>query len=186
MELDKAIKTRHSSRRFKTKSPEWRDILKAIDAARLAPLAGNIQTIKFILVSDEDKIQQIADACQQDFVGTVSYIVVFCTSPKQCERAYDKRALKYCLQQAGAAIENFLLKITDLGLSACWVGAFNDEQIKKILKIPEEVIVEAVFPVGYEMPKVSKQRLKPSLDECIFFDEWKNKYMKAIKKPEGL
>ena len=36
MDLDKAIKTRHSVRRYKTKSPNWRDIIKTIDLARLA------------------------------------------------------------------------------------------------------------------------------------------------------
>jgi len=66
MDLDKAIKARHSVRRFKTKSADWRDIIKAIDAARLAPYAGNIPTLKFIIVTDEEKIKQLAVACQQD------------------------------------------------------------------------------------------------------------------------
>ena len=54
-------------------------------------------------------------------------------------RVYDERALKSLPQQAGAAIENFLLKITDLGLSTCWTGAFSDEQVKRILQIPEDI-----------------------------------------------
>jgi len=186
MDLDKAIKTRHSVRRFKTKSVDWRDVIKAIDAANLAPTAGNIPTVKYIVVTEDDKIQELADASQQDFIATAGYIVVICTDPRQCERSYEERAKKYCPQQAGTAIENFLLKITDLGLSTCWVGAFNEDQIKKILKIPDYIVVEGIFPVGYEMPKESKQRLKPNLDQRLYFNEYKNTYMKAIKKPEAL
>jgi nitroreductase len=186
MQLDKAIKERHSVRRFSTKKVNWRDILKAIDFAKLAPLAGNIPTVKFIVVLDDDKIKQLANACQQDFVGTVQYIVVICSDPKQCVRSYDERGKKYSTQQAGAAIENFLLKITDLGLATCWVGAFSDEQVKRILEIPEDIEVEGIFPIGYEMPPKSKQKIKPSLDSTLYFNTWKNKYMKALKKPEPI
>jgi len=185
MDLDKAIKERHSVRRFKTKAPNWRDIIKALNLARLAPLAGNIPTIKFIVVTEDDKIQQLSEACQQDFVAQTKYVVVVCSLPEQCVRSYGERAKKYIKQQAGAAIENFLLKITDLGLATCWVGAFSDEQVKRILQIPDDVEVEALFPIGYELGK-SKQRIKPSLDTCLYFNTWKNKYMKAIKKPEAL
>lgn len=186
MDLDKAIKDRHSVRRYTIKSPNWRDIIKAIDVARLAPLAGNIPTIKFIIVTEDDKIQELADACQQDFVGTAKYIVAVCTDASQLVRSYDdKKGNRFASQQAGAAIENFLLKITELGLSTCWVGAFADEQVKRILQIPENAEVEALFPIGYEMPPKSKQRSKPTLNSCLFFNTWKNKYMKAIKKPEA-
>lgn len=185
MDLDKAIRTRHSARRFSTKRVNWRDIIKVIDVARLAPLSGNIPTLKFIVVTEDDKIRQLADACQQDFVGTVNYIVVICSDPKSCKRSYDNRALKYLPQQAGAAIENFLLKLTDLGLATCWTGAFSDEQVKRILQIPDDIVVEALFPIGYELGK-SKQRIKPHLDSCLYFNIWKNEYMKAIKKPEAI
>ncbi|MEK6820326.1 MAG: nitroreductase family protein [Nanoarchaeota archaeon] len=185
MELDKAIRERHSVRRFSTKKADWRDILKALDCARLAPLAGNISTLKFMLVSEEEKIKHLGRACQQSFIGTTGYIVVVVTDTAQLKRSYDERGEKYCSQQAGAAIENFLLKITDLGLSTCWVGAFSDFEVKKILEIPDEMIVEALFPIGYEMPPKSKQRVKPSLDSRLFFNKWKNKYMKPWRKPEA-
>lgn len=184
MELDKAIKERHSVRRYTSKTPNWRDIIKALDYARLAPLAGNIPTIKFLLVTEDEKISQLAKASQQDFVGTAKYILVVCTDYSQTKRSYDERGKMYARQQAGAAIENFLLKLTDLGLSTCWVGAFSEEQVKRVLQIPEEVDVEGLFPIGYEMPQKSKQRSKPDLDSMLFFNTWKNKYMKALKKPE--
>ena len=186
MDLDKAIRERHSARRFKTKSPNWRDIIKAIDAARLAPTAGNIPTVKFILITDEEKIKKLAQACQQDFLEEVEYVLAVCTDSAQCERSYGERAKKYSAQQAGASIQNFLLKITDLDLATCWIGAFSDDEVKRILQIPENIEIEALFPIGYEMPKKSRQRPKSILDQCLFFNTWKNKYMQAIRKPEAL
>ena len=177
MDIDKAIKARHSVRRFTTKKPDWREIIEAIDSARLGPLAGNLQTIRVVLVSEKEKIKKIAEACQQDFVGTVEHIVVFCSDLSQVERSYSERAAMYSRQQVGAAIENFLLKITEFGLATCWIGDFVDDDVKRVLDIPDNIIVEALFPIGYEMPPKAKQETKTALDNILFFDTWKNKFM---------
>lgn len=184
MNLDEAIKKRHSVRKFLTKKVNWRKIIEAIDAARLAPLAGNIPTLKFILVDDPEKIASLAEAAQQDFIAQTDYVVVVCSNTEQLKRMYGERGEKYARQQAGAAIENFLLKITELGLATCWIGAFYDEEVKKILKIPENIDVEAFFPIGYEFGK-EKQKPKPELSASLFFNEWGNKYMKKPKEVEA-
>ncbi len=184
MELDKAIKERHSVRKFSTKEVDWKDILEAIDYARLAPIAGNVQAIKFLIVSDQEKIQQLAEASQQNFLSTAKYIVAVCTDSSQDVRSYGERGEMYCRQQAGAAIENFLLKITDLGMASCWVGAFSDSTVKHILRIPEEIFVEALLPIAYEMPPKMKQRIKPDLQNMLYFDVWKQKRAQPLKKPE--
>ncbi len=184
MNLDKAINERASCRKFKTKKPNWKKIISAIEAATKAPLAGNIPTVKFILVSNKEKIQKLAKACAQNFISTAHYVVVVCSDKKQCTLSYGERGKKYSQQQAGAAIENFLLKIQSLGLSTCWIGAFSDEQVKDILQLSENVEPIALFPIGYAMQK-PKQRKKPDLNSVLYFDIWKNKHMTPIRKPEA-
>jgi len=185
MKVEDEIKKRHSVRNFKeTKKAKWQDVVKAIDAANYAPSAGNIPTLKFIFVNEPEKIAKLTEGCQQYFIAKASCIVVVCSDTTQIERSYGERAKKYARQQAGAAIQNFLLEITALGLGSCWVGAFNDDEVKRVLKIPDNIGVEAILPVGYEIGK-SKIRKKPDLDNIIFFNEWKNKYLKPKKKPEA-
>jgi len=181
MDLDKAIQKRKSVRKFKDKKPDWRDIIECIDSARYAPMAGGNFTLKFIVVDDKNEIQKIATACQQPFVSQVHYIVIACTNSKRTVNAYEERGKRYCRQQAGAAIQNFLLKIEEAGLSTCWVGAFVDEHIKEILKIPEDIDVEAVFPIGYEYTKKEPKR-KIDLDNILYFYSYGNKKMKKIEK----
>ena len=185
MELDKAIKSRHSVRRFSAKKPSYDDIIECIEAANTIPLAGNIPSLKFILVNDKEKIQKITQACQQDFVSNADNLVVVCSDNSQAVRSYGKQGEIYARQQAGAAIQNFLLRVTDLNLASCWVGAFVEHMIKHILVIPENINVEAVLPIGYEMPKQGKQRKKRDLDQVLFFNKWKQKVMKPWKTPEA-
>jgi len=80
MQLKDAIKKRRSVRRYLGKKPDWRRVIRAIDAARYAPSAGGQFALKFILVSDEKKIGKLAEASQQDFVGTAKYVVSMLSS----------------------------------------------------------------------------------------------------------
>jgi nitroreductase len=181
MELDKAIQHRHSVRKFKDQKPSWKKIIECMDSVRYAPMAGNNFTLKLILIDDIKKIQKIAKACQQPFVGQAQYIVVVCSDPSRPKNAYEKRGEIFTRQQAGAAIQNFLLKIQEAGLSTCWVGYFVEEQIKRELKIPAKVQVEAVFPIGYEFTRTRK-KLKIDMDRILYFNTYKNKRMKKEKK----
>ena len=127
MDFDKVINQRHSTREFKTsKKPDIKQILLAIESSTKAPLAGNVPALRYIIVSEKEKIKELAQAAQQDFLSQASFIVVLCSDKKFLEKYYFDRAQRYSRQQAGAAIENFLLKITELGLGSCWIGAFSD------------------------------------------------------------
>ncbi len=182
MDLDKALKGRHSVHRFKSKKPDWRDIIESIDSARFAPMAGGNYTLKFVLVNDSEKIKKIAVECQQDFVGTVHYVVVACSKFGRTINSYGKQGEVYARQQAGAAIENFLLKIQEFGLSTCWVGYFVEKNVKDILEIPEDVNVEAVFPIGFEFEKKHARESKIDLDNILYFNSYGKTKMGEAEK----
>jgi len=182
MDLMKVIKKRHSVRKFKEKKPDWRDIIEAIDAARYSPMAGGNYSLKFILVSNKEIIKELEDSSQQPFVGKVHYIVVVCSNPSRTLNAYGEKGKVYLRQQAGAAMQNFWLRLVESGLSTTWVGYFVEEQVKRTLKIPEHVQVEALFPIGYEFEKQYTRKEKIDLDNILYFDEWDNDKMTKEKK----
>jgi len=74
---------------------------------------------------------------------------------------YGERGRIYSRQQAGAVIHTMLLKLTDLGVSSCWVGAYNDHAIKSKFGIPGDFIIEALIPVGYEKYEKGKTVVAP-------------------------
>jgi nitroreductase len=165
------------------KKPDWRKIIRAIDAARFAPSAGGQFALKFILVSDEKKITELAEAAQQKYVGTAKYVVVAVSDDSKLVRSYGDRGVRYSSSQAGAAIQNFLLALTEMGLVTSWVGHFYEDQIKSALSIPEDLKVEAIFPIGKETKvKGNEPRAKPDLENVLYFDKWKNKTMTPKSK----
>lgn len=182
MDLSKAIKSRKSVRKFSSKKPNWRHIIECIDTARYSPMAGNNYSLKFILVDDKEKIEKIADCAQQNFIAKAHYVLVVLSDPRRTTNAYGERAERYLRQQAGAAIQNFLLKIEEKGLATCWVGHFIDEEIKHALKIPSEFNLEAIFPIGYEYKKSKTRRMKIDIDRILYFEEYGRKKIKEPKK----
>ena len=181
MELDKAIRSRKSTRKFKLKKPDWRDIIECIDVMRYAPMAGNNFSLKFILVDDKEKIKKMADCAQQQFIAETNYVVVVYSNPSRTLNSFGKKGEVYSRQQAGAAIQNFLLKIEAKGLASCWIGHFVEEQIKDALKIPKTSNIEALLPIGYSMEKKKKGR-RIELDNVLRFNNSKNEKMKNLRE----
>lgn len=183
MDFETLAKKRASIRRYSDKKPKIETLIKIIEIANTAPSPGNLPILKYILVQDKEKIKKISEACTQDFIADSPYLIVLCSESKDTEIMYDKRAKKYIKHHVGAAIENMLLYITELGLASCWIGAYSEMMIKNILKIPENIEIEAIIPVAYQL-KIDKttQKKKPPISKRIFFEEWGNQFSKPIKR----
>tara|TARA_Y100000310_G_C20608384_1_gene776713 strand:+ start:195 stop:785 length:591 start_codon:yes stop_codon:yes gene_type:complete len=177
MKFDAVIERRKSVRSYKKKKPSFKLILEAIDAANQGPFAGNRNHLFFVIVEDPNKIQLIAKNCNQPWVNQAPTVVLICSKDKHLEDMYGSRGLVYSRQQAGAAINTFLLKTADLGLSSCWLGAYSDDIIKTHLKIPKNIQIEAILPVGYEKPSElseahNRKPKKRALDSQVYWESW--------------
>jgi nitroreductase len=187
MEFDEIIEKRHSVRSFKTtKKPDYKDVLAAVYAATKAPLAGNLPCMKYVVVTDKKKISKLADAAQQEFIAEAHYVIIVCSDKSFLEKNFLDRTDMYSRQQAGAAVENILLKLVDVGLSGCWVGAFADDMVRRVIGIPGNVVIEALIPLGYEMGK-TKSPQRPDINSLVFFDGFGSdfKYMGGRYRTPG-
>ncbi|MDO8460501.1 MAG: nitroreductase family protein [Nanoarchaeota archaeon] len=174
MEFDSTVKDRKSVRDFdSTKKVSWKMVLDAIDAAIQGPFAGNNNYLRFLIIEDSKTIGDVAKLCEQTWVSEAPMLVLVCSDDTHLENLYGERGRVYSRQQAGAAIQTLLFKLTDLGLGSCWVGSYTDESLKKKLKIPQHIQIEAVVPVGYEkkMPG-DKSPVKKSLENSLFWETW--------------
>lgn len=190
MDLQKSIKKRRSIKSYKSKKTDWRDILDCLDTARYAPMAGGYFTLNFLIVNDQALIDKVAQWSEQEFIKDAKTLVVFISDPSITKNLYGERGIMYMHQQAGAAAQNFMLSLTEKKLSTCWIGHFNDEKVKKVLKIPNSRYIEAIFPIGYEKEKPAQRKIMAELYNRTYFEEWGNKRMNKPKivehyAPEG-
>ena len=172
MDLLEAVFTRRSVRKFNDRDVEWDKVSTIIMAGQHAPSSGNLQNWMFCVVQDEDKRRKIAEACMQQYwMQDAKVHIVVAGDPKQTKRYYADKGDVYTIQNCAAAIQNMLLTAHALGLGACWVGAFDEDEIWRILGLPEEISVQGVLTIGYadENPESPP---KHRIEHIMFFEKW--------------
>jgi len=155
LELFEAIFGRRSIRAFKKDAVPEDYLLKLIDAARFAPSAGNLQPWEFVIVESVEGRKALAKAAlNQTFIFEAPVAIVVCANEARSRRYYGERGAKlYCIQDTAAAIQNLLLSAYALGLGACWVGAFNEVEVAKIIGADGNVRPIAIIPIGFPLEK---------------------------------
>lgn len=151
MELIEAIRQRRSIRKFKdTPLPEGA-VDTILEAAKAAPSAGNVQARDFFVVANETVRKAFVEAAlRQQFVGDAQVAIVVCANFDEIGKKYGERGTDlYCLQDVAAAVQNMLLTAVDLGLGACWVGAFDETAVAQALELPRNLRPVAIVPIGY-------------------------------------
>ncbi|MEM2386238.1 MAG: nitroreductase family protein [Candidatus Bathyarchaeia archaeon] len=173
MDVFEAIKGRRSIRAFLETDVPYEMVEKLIEAARWAPSAGNIQPWEFIIVRNpETKRRLVEAALGQSFIEEAPVVIVVCADEERSARGYGIRGRTlYCIQDTAAAIQNIHLAAHALGLGTCWVGAFREEDARKILEIPEGVRPVAIIPVGYPAESPFPRSRRP-LKQIIHYEKF--------------
>jgi SagB-type dehydrogenase family enzyme len=61
---------------------------------------------------------------------------------------YGDRGIRYVHIEVGHAAENLCLQATAMGLGSVTVGAFSDEQVTRLLNLPDGEQPLYIIPVG--------------------------------------
>jgi len=151
VELREAVEKRRSIRAFKKKEVEEEKLEYILTCANLAPSAGNLQARDFVVVKSKEMRKKVAQAAlSQEFVEEAPVVIVMCANINRSAEKYGWRGAKlYCIVDAALAAQNLMLACVDAGLGSCYVGAFDDDEIRKILNLPEHVIPVGIIPLGY-------------------------------------
>lgn len=169
MDVMSAIKGRRSVRNYSSKEIENDKLKKVLEAARLAPSASNNQGWKFIVIRDEEIREKLTEAAGgQKFVGQAPIVIVACgTDPERIMKCGQHR---YTVDLS-IAVSYMMLEAYEQGLGTCWIGHFDEGEVKKILDIPDKVRVVAMTPLGYPAESPAS-RPRKSLDEIVCYEKY--------------
>ena len=166
MNVFEAIKNRYSCRSYKTEPVPEEKLKKVLEAARLAPSAHNEQEWKFVVVKNLEKRREVSEAAGQSFIAEAPVIIAaVATDP---EHIMSSGVPAYVVDLA-IAVEHMALQAVEEELGTCWIGAFGQEEVKKVLNIPDEYKVVALMPLGFPADK-PKEKIRKKLDEIVSED----------------
>ena len=162
MEVQKAIQKRLSIRRYADTTIPAEHMAALFKALQLAASANNYQNWEFVFVGDADVKQQLVAACSnQIFIRDCAYFIAGVADP----------ALKWHMVDITIAMTQFALQAVELGYGTCWIGAFNEAQVKDVLNVPDAkkvvICMTLGLPTGRHVPRGRK-----SLEEFIYQDQF--------------
>ncbi len=174
--LDEIILKRQSCRNYDTKPVAKEDVIKCLDAARLAPSACNSQPWRFIVVTEPEMKAKLSALLQivggNKFADAAPVLVAVSEDecPKLMPGVLERWSCKHFAHgDIGIAIAHFTLKAAELGLATCIMGTFEDSDVKELLDIPKGDTVRVVIALGYPSDGRVRDKKRKELDEITRF-----------------
>jgi nitroreductase len=169
MTLIDTIQKRYSCRAYQQKPLEQEKLDQLFEAARLAPSAKNTQDWRFVVVTDYQIKQQLAQTTNRpDVFGKASAIIAACSNSDYVMRCGQPIAPI----DIAIALEHIALQATELGLGTCWIGSFETEKVRTILVIPDDIQIIELMSVGYPADTPGQSKREP-VEKIVCYDKWK-------------
>jgi nitroreductase len=169
MEVMEAIRQRRSIRNYADRPVEEEKLNLILEAGRLAPSAANRQEWRYVVVREKETRQELMKAAKgQGFVGQAAVVIAACAETDNHEMSCGQ--LSYPIDVA-ISVDHMTLKALEEGLGTCWVGAFYEDKVKKILGIPDDIRVVELLTIGYPVD-VPPPRPRLLISDIVRYEKW--------------
>ncbi|MCJ7613180.1 nitroreductase family protein [Candidatus Bathyarchaeota archaeon] len=159
MSVFDVILGRRSIRRYEDKEIPQAVLDKIVEAGRQSPSAVNKQPYRFVIVTDSGLKKELKSLFSR-FLEKAPVVIVGCANTKALLTG------KWATVDTAIALENMVLAAWSLGVGSCWIGSFNEQKTKELLKIPEDWKVVALVTFGYPAETPNPRKKKP-VDELF-------------------
>jgi nitroreductase len=149
-EFVQTIFARRSIRKYTDEPVGEDDVKKLLEAAMAAPSASNRKPWQFIVVTERQTLDALAEAHPHGkMLFEATLCISVCGDLTEMERQW--------VQDCSAATENLLLAVTALGLGAVWLGVYPREErvaaVREILGLPETITPLNLVSIGHPAEK---------------------------------
>lgn len=161
-EVLKQLRERKSVRVFEDREISAEDKEAILEAAVMAPSAGNQQLYTILDITEQKKKERLSETCDhQPFIATAKMVLIFCAD---CQKWYDAFLEAGCeprhpgagdlllaIDDALIAAQNAVVAAHSLGIGSCYIGDImeNCELHRELLNLPEYVFPAAMLVFGY-------------------------------------
>ena len=168
----KNVLARRSIRKYTMQPCSIENIKTLLEAAMAAPSAGNRQPWCFVVVTQREKLDKLADMHDN---GKMLFEAPLCIAVcADMTKTLEGEAHDLWIQDCSAATENILLAVTGLGLGAVWLGIHprnaRKKAVSEILSIPEEIVPFCLISIGY--PAEVKEPRTQYDEALVHYEQW--------------
>lgn len=147
---------------------------RILEAGRQAPSPGNIQSVEFIVVEDEDKRRTLADAAgDQRFMEAPTSVIVMADVDRMSRKVGKDSAASASIAEASVTVQNMRLAAVEEDLSSAWITGFDKGMVSDVFEIPSEKKPMAIVAFCYASSEYDKPD-KFGLNELTYYNMYDN------------
>ena len=110
----------------------------------------NVKKHALELITEEDLSNKLARASlDQYFIAEAYMNIIICAEFSRTTWRYGQRGVRYVFIEVGHCAQNIHLEAVALGLASVPIGAFEDDQVRKVLELPKKIEPLYIIPIGY-------------------------------------
>jgi nitroreductase len=176
MDFETVVKRRRMCREYMDRDVPQENVDRILNLACRYPSAGHTEPQEFIVVRDQRvKVDLARAALDQMFVAEAPLVIVVVSDTRRSARRYGERGVRFYSIIDGAFVAMLiLLAAVDEGLGACFVAAFHDREVQRVLGLPTNVRPIGIIPIGHcaEGPRKVARRSKTRI---VHHDQYASK-----------
>ena len=167
MEFTSVIKERCSIRGFQQKQVEKEKLDEILEAGRIAPTAKNSQPQRVYVLQSEEAISKINEA--SPCIYNSKTVLLVCSNK---EEAFHKGNYSTYEMDASIVATHMILAAANIGVDSVWVEMFDNDKVKELFELPNDIEPICLIPLGYRAENVSpseKHYSRKPLEETVFY-----------------
>lgn len=171
------IKSRRSTRRFKSDMVSDEDLNAVLEAGRWAPSGENKQPWKFIVIKNRDIMLKIVEL--SPFKGFHAFLR---NGPILIAILVNSKASKWVVLDGAICTQNIMLESWARGLGTCFSSWYPTmpssivKKVKQLLNIPDHWTIITFTPLGYPIDDPKRAYILPakrkSLEKLVCYEKF--------------
>ena len=164
-----AIHTRRSVRAFSPDPVSEADLQTLLEAAMMAPSAGNAQPWAFLVVTDPALLERVPSVNPYARMASKAPLAILVCGDMAAEKYPG-----FWVQDCSAATQNLMLAARAIGLGSVWTGIHPMEdrvtKARDLFRLPERLIPLGLVVVG--LPRAEQKEEKRFAPEKVRRNLW--------------
>ena len=165
MEPIDILLTRRSVRRYADTPVPQEKIDKILEAGRQSPSAVNRQPWHFILITDQSIKDKLGNGIFNRHIRKAPFTIIGTYTTN------DPVTKKYGLIDTIIALQTMVIAAHLQGIATCWIGDYNEDNLRRTLNIPETTHIASLITFGNPQ-KTPKPRKKRPLNTILHTNKW--------------
>ena len=171
MEFSNLIRSRYSVREYEDLPVQKDQLIKVLDAGRVAPSAVNFQPWHFIAVTKPEQMAKVHEAYPRGWFKKVKNCIVVCGDHNAgWKRQNDGK--DHTDIDVAIAVDHMTLQATEIGLGTCWICNFNPKRLTEEFHLPPHLEPIVIISIGHPASKEIPVKKRKSLEEIVSWEEY--------------